>query len=178
VVKGGTSLDTAFRLRGANGTYRWFKARSVPIRDSSASILKWYGTCSDVDDLKAAEQAHQQSLERMRSVVDNISEGVVTLDDEWRVVFCNRTAERILGSTRAHLQRRRLVDVLADGGHAKAEAQLEKLTATHTPSEFDAEIHGVGYRARVYPLGEAEGVAVVFDRVARAARRTESEPSS
>ncbi len=53
-VKAGTPLDTELRLRSAAGAYRWFKTRSVPIRDGRGTIVKWYGTHTDVDDLKRA----------------------------------------------------------------------------------------------------------------------------
>jgi two-component system CheB/CheR fusion protein len=54
-VKTGAVFDGQFRIRRADGAYRWFKARSVPIRDSQGSIAKWYGANTDVDELKRAE---------------------------------------------------------------------------------------------------------------------------
>ena len=56
-MKAGTRFDAEFRLRNAEGKYRWFKARSVPIRDLSGTLVKWYGANVDVDDLRRAEQA-------------------------------------------------------------------------------------------------------------------------
>ncbi len=53
-VKSGAPLDTELRLRSSAGAYRWFKTRSVPIRDGQGTIVKWYGTHTDVDDLKRA----------------------------------------------------------------------------------------------------------------------------
>jgi len=44
------------RLRAADGCYRWFLIKGVPLRDSRGAILKWFGTCTDIDDLKRAEQ--------------------------------------------------------------------------------------------------------------------------
>jgi len=63
VVRAGTRLDTEFRLRGADGEYRWFKARCTPIRDAAGRISKWYGANADVDDLKRTEdeQSERQS---------------------------------------------------------------------------------------------------------------------
>jgi two-component system CheB/CheR fusion protein len=51
-VKDGLTLDVELRIRSLLGGHRWFKVRSVPIRDSSGKISKWYGTNTDVDDLK------------------------------------------------------------------------------------------------------------------------------
>jgi PAS domain S-box-containing protein len=43
------------RLRRADGVYRWWLVRGVPLRDASGAILKWFGTCTDIHDLKVAE---------------------------------------------------------------------------------------------------------------------------
>jgi two-component system CheB/CheR fusion protein len=51
-IRKGAPFDSEFRIRRADGAYRWFKARSVPIRDSHNAIVKWYGTNTDIDDLK------------------------------------------------------------------------------------------------------------------------------
>ncbi len=45
------------RLRRADGAYRWWLVRGAPLRDGSGAILKWFGTCTDIDDLKTAEEA-------------------------------------------------------------------------------------------------------------------------
>ena len=49
-------------------SYRWFRARAVPVRDAQGGILKWYGTCSDIHDSKVLEQSIRENaieLERM-----------------------------------------------------------------------------------------------------------------
>jgi PAS domain S-box-containing protein len=48
------------RLRRADGVYRWWLIRGVPLRNESGEILKWFGTCTDIEDLKQAEGKIQQ----------------------------------------------------------------------------------------------------------------------
>ncbi len=43
------------RLRRADGVYRWWLVRGVPLRDASGAVLKWFGTCTDIHDLKLAD---------------------------------------------------------------------------------------------------------------------------
>lgn len=43
------------RLRRKDGVYGWWLTRGVPIRDASGNILKWFGTCTDIDALKRSE---------------------------------------------------------------------------------------------------------------------------
>jgi two-component system CheB/CheR fusion protein len=58
-VKSGATLDSEFRIRSADGGYRWFKARAAPTRDARGLVVKWYGTCTDVNDLRRAEEKAQ-----------------------------------------------------------------------------------------------------------------------
>jgi PAS domain S-box-containing protein len=48
------------RLRRADGVYRWWLIRGVPLRNENGEILKWFGTCTDIEDLKQAEGKIQQ----------------------------------------------------------------------------------------------------------------------
>jgi two-component system sensor histidine kinase UhpB len=61
VMAAGGEYEGEMRLRGADGAYRWFLVRTVPLRDEQGSIVKWYGTSTDVDDRKHAENALRDS---------------------------------------------------------------------------------------------------------------------
>jgi signal transduction histidine kinase len=54
-------MESEARLRQADGEYRWFLIRNVPLRDESGNIVKWYGTSIDIEDRKQAEDALRQS---------------------------------------------------------------------------------------------------------------------
>ena len=57
-----------------DGTYRWFLARALPVRDESGAIVRWYGTATDIDDHKRVEQALRESewnLRVLRSELEN-----------------------------------------------------------------------------------------------------------
>jgi PAS domain S-box-containing protein len=54
------------RLRRADGEYRWHMARQCPIRNASGVIESWVGTCTDIDDLRQAENALRETETRLR----------------------------------------------------------------------------------------------------------------
>ncbi|HVI07459.1 MAG TPA: ATP-binding protein [Candidatus Binatia bacterium] len=56
----GESLQNEVRYRRADGEYRWFLARAVPLRDKHGKILKWYGISTDIEDRKRAEHEREQ----------------------------------------------------------------------------------------------------------------------
>jgi PAS domain S-box-containing protein len=51
----GEPFEQEVRFRQANGNYRWFLSRAVPLRDERGDIVKWYATLTDIDDRKRAE---------------------------------------------------------------------------------------------------------------------------
>ena len=52
----GDLYEIEYRLRGADGNYRWMLGRALPLRDTTGVIVKWFGTCTDIHDRTLAEQ--------------------------------------------------------------------------------------------------------------------------
>jgi PAS domain S-box-containing protein len=71
------------RLRRADGQYRWFLIRAVPLRDEQRNIVKWYGTTSDIEDLKRAE-------DRVRLIINTIPTMAWTVRPDGVVDFVNQ----------------------------------------------------------------------------------------
>jgi PAS domain S-box-containing protein len=90
-VRSGEPYEAEYRLRGADGGYRWFRARAVPLRDHDGKILKWYGTCSDIHDSKLLEQSIRDNATELERLVDSrtaelrrLSNRLMTMQDEER----------------------------------------------------------------------------------------------
>ena len=60
-LEGGQPMEAEVRMRGADGEYRWFLARNVPLRDDLGNIVRWYGTTIDIEDRKLVEAQLQRS---------------------------------------------------------------------------------------------------------------------
>jgi PAS domain S-box-containing protein len=93
-VQTGRDYESEYRLRGADGKYRWFRARAVPLRDQEGTILKWYGACSDIHDSKVLEQSIRDNAIELERKVDTrtaelrrLSSRLMTLQDEERRRF-------------------------------------------------------------------------------------------
>jgi formate hydrogenlyase transcriptional activator len=76
-LAGGEPLEVEVRYRRADGKYRWYLGRQVPLRDDKGNIVKWYGTLHDIDDRKRAEAALRKSEERNRSLLQ-INNAIIT----------------------------------------------------------------------------------------------------
>lgn len=55
-VERGEPYDVDYRLRGADGRYRWFKGRAAPVRDETGAVARWFGSCTDIDGVVTARE--------------------------------------------------------------------------------------------------------------------------
>jgi PAS domain S-box-containing protein len=62
------------RLRRFDGEYRWFLFRGVPLHDEQGNIVKWYGSSTDIEDRKLAEDALRDSEQRFRDYAETASD--------------------------------------------------------------------------------------------------------
>jgi len=85
----GQILDLEMRGRDAEGNYRWLLARGVPLRDDAGAIVRWYGTLTDIDDRKRAEQ-------EVRDLKDQLHRENITLRQE---ITQTSMFEEIVGSS-------------------------------------------------------------------------------
>jgi formate hydrogenlyase transcriptional activator len=76
-LAGGEPLEVEVRYRRADGKYRWYLGRQVPLRDDNGNIVKWYGTLHDIEDRKRAEAALRKSEEWNRSLLQ-INNAIIT----------------------------------------------------------------------------------------------------
>ncbi|HEX8568276.1 MAG TPA: PAS domain-containing protein [Pyrinomonadaceae bacterium] len=67
ILAGGKLGVAEARMRRYDGEYRWFLFRANPMRDESGSIVKWYGTNTDIDDWKRAEAQRDHTIEELRT---------------------------------------------------------------------------------------------------------------
>ncbi len=68
-IADGTVFDADGRLKGADGTYRWFKMRSIPVRTGDGAITRWFGTATDITDHIEAREAMRRSNEELEALV-------------------------------------------------------------------------------------------------------------
>jgi PAS domain S-box-containing protein len=104
-VRGPGPYDVEYRVRRSDGEYRWFKTRGVAMRDGDGRIVRWFGTCTDITDLRQTEEALRASERRFRVFVDHAADAFFLHDEgnTARVLDVNRRACESLGYARDEL---------------------------------------------------------------------------
>src|SRR6185295_4790201 len=82
--------DIEARLRRHDGVYRSFLIRAQPFRDESGKSVRWYGTSTDIDDRKKAEEAVRQSEKQLRDVIETMPAMAFTALADGSTEFVNR----------------------------------------------------------------------------------------
>lgn len=68
----GEPYEIEYRLRHRSGVYRWTLGRAMALRNESGEITRWFGTCTDIDDLKRMEQAKELLSQELSHRIKNI----------------------------------------------------------------------------------------------------------
>lgn len=104
----GQPYEVEYRLRRHDGVYRWTLGRARPVRDETGRITRWFGTCTDIDDLKRSDQAKELISQELSHRIKNIFAVVSALialsarrHPEARA-FADAVRTRIAALARAH----------------------------------------------------------------------------
>jgi PAS domain S-box-containing protein len=123
-IASGTPFDMEFPLRGADGSYRMFLTRVMPVRNTEGSVVRWLGTNTDISERKKAEEdlsrlavelgqqaedlaRSREDLEKQSSmlklILESMGEGLIAADAEGHFLLWNDAANELMGRGAADL---------------------------------------------------------------------------
>lgn len=137
-VKTGTTYDVEYRLRRHDGEYRWFVARGTPAKDAKGTILRWYGTTTDIHEKKKIEEALKDSDQRFQNLIRQAPVGIVVLRGvEMIVEVANEAYSRLIGRASETLIHQPLFQVIPEA-ESSFQPFLDRVRTTGEPlSLFD-----------------------------------------
>ena len=153
VLTAGTPMEIEARLRRFDGAYRWFLFRGVLLHDERGTIVKWYGTNTDIEDRKRAEDALHQAQAALAHVtrVTTLGELTASIAHEVNqplagVVTNGHACLRWLARAVPDLQEARAAveRIIRDGQRASEVIQRIRALATKTdPQRARLDLHDV-----------------------------------
>ena len=157
VLKSGEPAETEVRIRGVDGAYRWFLVRCSPSRDASGAVVRWYGTNTDIEDRRRAEDALRASEQHLRSVLDSLPGLAFVIDSTGRIELLNRRVLEYCGASFEELRDRPQKEIVHPDDIAAADARWQRAFETGEP-------HDVAIRLRradgVYRWFQSQSVAL------------------
>lgn len=97
-VSQGLPLEAAFRIRQSTGAYLWTLVRANPERNDSGKIVRWFGTCTDVNEQITAQRALENSEQLNRGIVEASPDCMSVLDVQGTVLSVNSATAKAYGA--------------------------------------------------------------------------------
>ena len=135
-VKAGIPYEVEYRLRGADGQYRWHQVAAQPEHDESGAVVRWWGSTINVDAAHSLKERADELAAEREMILESMSDGVMALDTDWRITYLNASTERILETTRDTLEGRILSDIFPDGVGAPVIAAMRTTMDEGTPTHL------------------------------------------
>jgi PAS domain S-box-containing protein len=92
----GELYRTAYRLRRADGEYRWFRITAQSERGDDGNVVRWWGNATDVHEYHLLEMEARALAKERDDILESIGDGVYALDSEFRFTYLNANAEAML----------------------------------------------------------------------------------
>jgi len=154
----GVLCQVEYRLRRASdGVYRWHLARALPMKDPEGRILYWFGSATDIEDQKQAEERLRVSERTLRTLIDASPESILLLDREGKVMLVNKTAAERLGRSVEETIGRQAYDLLPPKVAAKRMQYFNEVVRTGRPARLDDVRAGRHITNTIRPIFDEQG---------------------
>jgi len=122
------------QLRRADGVYQWWLIRGEPMCAADGQIIKWFGTCTNIETLKQTEATLAEERIRLQTLVQNLPLAVYLKDTQHRKILANPTDVKYLGAaSEADVLGKTDFDFFPPTEAAQTHAEERQILATGEP---------------------------------------------
>jgi PAS domain S-box-containing protein len=152
-------------LRNKTGRAFYIHLSLSLIKDEKGNPRRMVGYCMDIDERKRAELELQLQADKLGSILESISDGFFSVDNNWRYTYLNSQAEKMLGTKREDLLNHTIWEVYPEAIGTTFDKEYHKaLSRKKTTSFFEFyKPMAKWFEVHVYPF--AEGLSVYFQDV-------------
>src|SRR5258706_340646 len=160
-VETGDTYESEYRIRRADGVYRWFHVRALPWRDAQGRVVRWYTLRTDIDDWKHVEEALRASEQSLRLIVDSIPGLVCTMNAAGEFQLFNRQILEYIGRTPEELKSWAASDLVHPDDLPRVIAAFNSSIETGHPYDIEHRCRRVDgvyrwFQVRALPVRDAE----------------------
>jgi PAS domain S-box-containing protein len=158
----GTPVNTEARMRRFDGVHRWFLFRASPLRGESGNIIKWYGTNTDIEDRKRAEEKLQARETNLRQIIDGIPGLVAAISPAGVPEVMNQPFLEYFGKTAEEMRNWSTNGVIHPDDLPRVIDAFTNSIATGTPFDLEIRYHRADgvyrrFEVRIHPARDADG---------------------
>src|SRR5580693_3225148 len=162
LLDSGEPGEVEARMRRFDGEYHWFLFRAEPLKGEQGQIVRWYGTNTDIEDRKRAEEIVQEGEKSLRLLVDGIGGLVAIMSPDGEVEFINNQGLEYFGKTLEDLKGWTTSDAVHPDDLPRAVADWMHSVKTGEPYDVDNRLRGADgvyrwFHSRGLSLRDAEG---------------------
>ena len=164
-IEEGGIYDIEHRCRRADGVYRWFQVRGLPVRDAEDTITAWYLLLTDIDDRKKAEEALRSAERNLAAIINTIPTTAWTTRPDGYCDFLNQVWLEYAGMSAEQAEGWGWAEAIHPDDRANLIDQWHLCLVSGTPLDTEARIRRFdgSYRwflFRANPLRDESGKIV------------------
>ncbi len=164
----GKDWEDTFPLRGKDGEYRWFLSRMKVIRDEAGSVVRFFGTNTDITERKRVEEA----IARLAALVESSDDGLFGQDVNGIITSWNRGAEQIFGYRADEIVGTPIMRLIPAESQAEERELQRKMAAGERVGNFETIRQAKDGRQfpvsiTVSPLKDGDGKVIGASKVVR-----------
>ena len=154
-IRSGEPWEDTFPLRRHDGVYRWFLSQARPIRDAATGSVRWFGTNTDVTDLRRLQDQLSESEEEQRIQAESIPQQVWTAKPDGTVDFYNHRTAAYLGTPMAQNGAAHWLSFVHPDDRGHMQERWEHAIATQRYYEAEFRLRRYDWQYRWF-LGQAQ----------------------
>lgn len=158
-----------------DGSEFWVELNIVPISNNEGKVTHWVALQREITERKQAEAALVASKQQISKIIESITDGFFTVDEQWRFTYVNQKAEQILQRDRTELLGQNVWQVFPEIVGSTLEREFHNAINQKVAVTFE-DFHpplGKWFEVHAYPAGD--GLSVVFNDITK---RKQSEMNS
>ena len=161
-MSNGTSYIDQYRIRRADGEYRWIESVGEPFRGINGRISHWYGLLVDIDDRRKAQEALQASENELREILDTVPGMIAVANPEGDHEYANKRSLEYTGMSFEELRSLGFISSVHPEEQPFVRGEWLRCALAKQPFELDHRLrrYDGAYRmihARVDPHLDAQG---------------------
>lgn len=149
VLESQLSIIVTYRIRHKKGHYLWTEANIKCIKDNKGKRLVLM-ICREITERKEIEMKLQQSTKKVNTILESISDGFFSLDDDDRFIFVNRSALQFLGRRKEEIIGYKMLDVFSSASNLVKNYLFVKAKKIDMEFEMYIDFLGAWFTVRMY----------------------------